>query len=282
MTDVGWTPDDVDLLVFVSQTPDYVLPPTSSSLHARLGLSRRCAVFDLNLGCSGYVYGLWVAATLIRSAGGRALLLVGDTISKLAAPGDRSVLPLFGDAGTATALQASEGNAPWHFDLGSDGSGAAHLIVPAGGCRLPNSDATKSRTRREDGNIRSDADLQMNGAEVFAFTLREIQPLVERVMAAGGLTMADVDGFVFHQANKFMVEHLGRKIGIPKDKLVLALAEFGNTSSASIPLAIVDRYASQPRKDRSQLVLAGFGVGFSWGAVTLPFAPQFISPMVTV
>lgn len=270
LAELDWSRDSVDVLIFVSQTPDYLLPATSCSIQGRLKLSKRCAAFDVNMGCSGYTYGFWLASSLI--AGGsakRVLLLVGDTISRIVSPRDRATAPLFGDAGTATALE-SDMNAPrMAFELGTDGSGQEHLIVPAGAFRQPRTQYTLQRTEREGGNIRSDEDLFMNGAEVFAFTLREVPKLIKSVIDTAGWSKEDVDAWVMHQANRFMLQHLIKRMQLPADKVVLAMEEFGNTSSASIPLAMTHSLSKRLRKERLNLVMVGFGVGFSWGAVAL-------------
>ena len=267
---LNWAPDTVDVLIFVSQTPDYVLPATACSLHGRLGLAKRCASFDINLGCSGYVYGLWVAASLL-SAGSysRALLLVGDTISRLASPQDRSVAPLFGDAGTATAIERTASAPPMYFELGTDGAGQNHLIVPAGGFRKPHCAETAVCLEREGGNVRSEEHLYMNGPEIFAFTLREVQPLVQSTLAAADWKVEDIDAFVFHQANQFMLSHLSKRMRLPAAKVVLTLGEYGNTSSASIPLAMLHTLRDRAGSETLKLLIAGFGVGFSWGAAAL-------------
>ncbi len=268
---LDWEPGTVDALIFVSQTPDYTLPATACSLQQRLGLPTDCAAFDVQLGCSAYIYGLWLAGSLLMSgAARRVLLLVGDTMSRLLSPLDRATVPLFGDAGTASALEASTANgAAWTIVLGTDGRGAGHLIVPGGRFRTPTSQATRERTEREAGNIRSDEDLFMNGAEVFAFTLREVPRLVKGVLAASGRSPADVDHFVFHQANEFMLRTLAKKIGLPGDRVVLGLKRFGNTSSASIPLAMVSELEARLVTGPATLLLAGFGVGWSWGAAVI-------------
>ena len=283
LEDLHWTPDSIDVLIFVSQTPDYVLPATACCLHERLGLAKRCASFDVNLGCSGYVYGLWVAASLL-SAGSfsRALLLVGDTISRLASTQDRSVAPLFGDAGTATAIERSAGAPPMCFELGTDGSGQRHLIVPAGGFRQRHSAETAVRVEREGGNSRSEEDLYMNGSAIFEFTLREVQPLVQSTLAAANWQVEDIDAFVFHQANQFILNHLSKRMRLPAGKVALALAEFGNTSSASIPLAMQHTLRDRARAETLRLLIAGFGVGFSWGAAALTVEKLVIPELLKV
>lgn len=279
---LDWDPASVDVLIFVSQTPDYVLPATSCVLHRRLGLSKGCAAFDINLGCSGYVYGLWVAANLLNQHQKRALLLVGDTITKLAGSHDRSVVPIFGDAGTASAIEWTGGTDAWWFEMGTDGSGAEHLKVPAGGFRNRWTNDNSDGPATHGAAVRSDADLYMNGPEVFAFTLKEVIPLITRTAKAASWSMADVDAFVLHQANRFMLEHLAKKGGIPKDKLPIALGEFGNTSSASIPLALVHSLGDRLADQSMRLVLSGFGVGFSWGAVAMTAGPVTVVPVLEV
>lgn len=275
--------DSIDCVIFVSQTPDYRLPATSCTLQYRLGLPKTCAAFDISMGCSGYVYGLWMASNIIAGGGAkRVLLLVGDTINKLAAPQDRSVSLLFGDAGTATILEKSEQSAPMYFVLGTDGAGQNNLIVPAGGFRTPSTEATRERREIENGNIRSEEDLYMNGAEIFAFTLSQVAPLVKSVLEDSGWTHQDVDSFIFHQANKFMLNYLAKKMKLPLEKIVLGLDQYGNTSSASVPLAMTTELSSKLRERGSKLVLAGFGVGYSWGAVAVNVGPMIMPELVLV
>jgi len=258
--------DSIDALVFVSQTPDYILPATSCSLHHRLNLSKACATFDLNLGCSGYVYGLWVVSNLIASGSvKKALLLAGDTITRLTSPLDRSVALLFGDAGTATLLKKDKNEDIITFVLGTDGAGEDNLIVPAGGFRQPLTESNMKRTGREGGNVRSDAELFMNGAEIFSFTLDVVPSLVKRLLAESDWNVDDVDAFVMHQANRFMLQYLSKRMKLPKDKVVFAMENYGNTSLASIPLAMTTCLADRLKAERLRLLLAGFGVGYSWG-----------------
>lgn len=276
-------PEEIDALIFISQTPDYPLPATSCCLQQRLGLSQQCASFDISLGCSGYLYGLWLASGMIASgAVRRVLILTGDTIYRTCSPEDRSVALLFGDAGTATLLEQSDGAAPSSFVLGTDGSGEHHLKIPAGGYRARWFPEALVRHEYEGGNRRSAADLYMNGAEIFAFTLRAVPPLIRKVLANSGNTSEHIDHFVFHQANKFMLDHLIKRMKLPPEKCVLGLENYGNTSSASIPLAMVTHLRDRLRHEELNLVLAGFGVGFSWGGAYLRCGAMTVPELVLV
>jgi 3-oxoacyl-[acyl-carrier-protein] synthase III len=286
LAELGWARDTVDALLFVTQTPDYILPATSCSLHGRLRLSQQCAAFDVNLGCSGYTYGVWMGAHLVASgAARRLLLLVGETASRPVHPQDRSARPLFGDAGTASALTADPSAGRMHFRFGTDGAGQNHLIIPGGGFRLPHSPATAQAEEDEHGNTRSLAQVYMNGSEIFLFALAQVPPLIEGTLADAGWSADVVDAFVFHQANEFMLEHLRKSMGLAREKVPLALEEFGNTSSASIPLTITARLADRLRQAPARLVFAGFGVGFSWASVAVQtdglVAPELVTVQTT-
>lgn len=254
---LGWTGDQVDLLICVTQTPDHPLPATACLLQHRLGLGRQCAAFDVGLGCSGYVYGLWLAASLLAGMGqGRALLVAGDTTSHTLDRNDRSVAPLFGDAATVTALEWDANAGTLTIDVGTDGAGAPYLIQPGGGTRQP------------DGPL-----LFMDGTQVFAFTLREVPKAIAATLAAAGTDMAGIDHVILHQANEMMLRRLGAKIGAGPDQLVLALADRGNTSSATIPLAMTDALAGSLGTGQRNLLLCGFGVGWSWGSAVWRTGP---------
>ncbi|MCW2243728.1 ketoacyl-ACP synthase III [Azospirillum canadense] len=255
---LGWDAGTVDLLVMVTQTHDRIMPASGFRLHHRLGLGRQAAVMDLTLGCSGYVYGLWTASAMLKAAGGgRALLVAGDTTSRVLDPNDRAVAPLFGDAAAATALELDEAAAPIAFTLGSDGAGAPYLTVPGGALREPD----------------APAHLFMDGTQVFAFTLREVPASVRAALDLAGWTMDGVDHFVLHQANAQMIRHLAQKLGAAPAQTVVGLAEYGNTSSASIPLALASELGGRLRSARARLLLSGFGVGWSWGSVALATGP---------
>lgn len=281
LSELAWERDSVDALIFVSQTPDYDLPATSCCLQTRLGLSKHCAAFDVNLGCSGYVYGLWMAAHLLAAGSTKRLfLLAGETASRNLSPHDRSTFFLFGDAGTATALEKDGTAGPMTFVFGTDGAGKDHLIVPGGGMRSPLTHASLKRSVRRDGVLRSDQELYMNGAELFTFTLREVPPLVRSSLAASGWTVDNVDAFVFHQANLFILRQLAKRLQITDAQLPLSLEEFGNTSSASIPLTLTHRFSSRLQEEALRLVLVGFGVGYSWACLTLSCGPMLMPGLI--
>jgi 3-oxoacyl-[acyl-carrier-protein] synthase-3 len=254
---LGWARDSVDALIFVSQTPDHRLPATSCVLHGKLDLAPHCQAFDVGLGCSGYVYGLWLGSGLINAGLRRVLVLAGDTSSQILAPEDRATTMLFGDAGSATALEADRAAPAMHFRLGSDGKGAERLIVPGGGYRTPAASAY----------------LNMDGGEVFTFTLRAVPRLISDLLADSDVAVGAVDVFLLHQANRFMLRHLAKKIGASEACVPINIDRFGNTSSATIPLLLTTDVAERVQKRCVKGVMAGFGVGFSWGGLVAELGP---------
>ena len=258
--------NDIDFILFCTQSPDYKLPSSACIIQHRLGLSTRSGAFDFNLGCSGYEYGLAVAKGLI--VGGMAknvLLLTGETYNKYIHPCDKGNRTIFGDAATATVV-STEGFAEiGEFSLGTDGSGAESLIVRSGGARIP--EKAGDLTFDEGGNPTSSDYLLMDGQEIFVFTLTKVPKMVKDVLQKNGLQQEDVDLFVFHQANKYMLEHLRKKLKIEEDRFFVNLAYIGNTVSSTIPIALCDA-RSQGRLN-GNVLLAGFGVGLSWGGTML-------------
>ncbi|GAB7536248.1 ketoacyl-ACP synthase III [Burkholderia sp. 3C] len=264
---LGWRGEDVDAVLFVSQTPDYRLPGTAFVLQAALGLPAASIALDINLGCSAYPQALWLGMNLIRSgAARRVLLAVGDTISKLVDPEDRATALLFGDAGTVTALEADDTAPDAHFVIGSDGGGVPNLIVPAGGCRPAPADDARLAGR-------SLAHLYMDGGEIFNFTLKRIPPLVARTLELSGHGVDGHDAFLFHQANLFMLKHLAKKAGLPADRVPLNLNAYGNTSCASIPLLMTTDLREALATREMRLAMFGFGVGYSWASASLVTGP---------
>jgi 3-oxoacyl-[acyl-carrier-protein] synthase-3 len=260
LTDLGWPRESVDGLVFVTQTPDYFMPSSSCVLHQRLGLSDRCAAFDLGLGCSGYPYGLWLASMMLKSGDlKRVLLLHGETPTRYAAETDRAVSLLFGDAGSATALERDDSaDTPWFFTLHTDGSGFDDLIVRAGGFR------DRFCTDRQAHHV------HMNGANVFNFTIKVIPPLLADTLRLAGRSVGDVDYFVFHQSNRFIIKHLITTCNLPGNKVPIVLDRYGNAGGPSVPLTVTQGIGPSERERSLSLMLLGYGAGLSWGAALVP------------
>ena len=264
---------DLDGIIFVTQTPDHSQPSNASLIHSRLGCDTECAALDVGLGCSGFVYGLWLAYSIIANGSSqRVLLLAGDTLSRLVHPKDRATASLFGDAGSATMIEKQEGSGASWFRLGTDGRGSNSLIVPAGGARLPLSEETAEEHTDGDGNIRTKENLFMDGSEVFNFSIEVIPQEIETLLNYAGASKEAVDYFVLHQANRYMVHNIGKRLKVSLERCpVDSFGAFGNVSSASIPGALAYELGDQLRgkcknKASHQLVFSGFGVGLSWGS----------------
>lgn len=263
LTRLDWDPSSVDALIFISQTPDYRLPATACVMQSKLGLRKGIIAFDVNLGCSAYPYGLWLASMLVSSGSAdRVLLAVGDTSSRVVDAQDRGTAMLFGDAGAVTAVTRADISSRSHFILGSDGGGFENLIIREGGFRSggpePKSDPTK---------------LFMDGGEIFNFTLKAVPRLVSDLMELAGLGIDQHDAFLFHQANTFMINHLAKKAKLPREKVPINIDRYGNTSSATIPLLMADDLASTLTSVPSRLAMFGFGVGYSWAAASISTDP---------
>lgn len=264
------TSSPIDFILFNSQSPDYFLPTTACILQEKLGLPTTVGALDYNLGCSGYIYGLAMAKGLIAAGIARNILLLNsETYSKYLHPSDKSVRTLFGDGAAATLISASSSNGIGEFVLGTDGSGAEHLIVPAGGTRLPCSAETAITTMDESGYLRSQDKLYMNGPEIFNFTLANIPKCVNECLQKNELSLDNIDLFVFHQANRFMLDFLRKKIKIQTEKFYVNMSRVGNTVSASIPIALAMAELEGKLVPGMKIMLVGFGVGLSWGAVVV-------------
>lgn len=263
-------PEDIDFLIFCTQAPDYVLPTSACILQARLELRRDIGAFDINLGCSGFVYGLSIATGLIASAAAnKVLLLTADTYSKYINVKDRSVRTLFGDGAAATLISRDPDGSIGPFVFGTDGEGARSLIVETGGYRMPRSLKSGAETSDSAGNVRSRDNLYMNGAAVMSFTLREVPQSFRDLLSRSGATITDYDFIVVHQANKFLMDALQKKLDVPSDKFPHFHETIGNTVSSTIPF-VLEHLLAEDRLARGQrLVLLGFGVGLSWAGVDL-------------
>jgi 3-oxoacyl-[acyl-carrier-protein] synthase III len=261
--------DEVDMVILCTESPDYILPTSACTLQHRLGIPSTAGAFDINLGCSGYVYSLSIAKGLVESGSAKTvLLLTGNTYSKLMHPKDKNVRTIFGDAGTATLIQGveSEQDLIGPFTFGTDGAGAEKLFVKVGGSRFASeSDIPKDQYEpREDGL--PDSALFMDGPSIFSFTLRVVPKMVKALFAKTNLSVETIDLFVFHQANSFMLDKLRKQSKIPEEKFLMSMEDIGNTVSSSIPIAITNAKKDGMLKNKQKLMLVGFGVGLSWAA----------------
>jgi 3-oxoacyl-[acyl-carrier-protein] synthase-3 len=259
--------DGIDLIVFVTQSPDYVVPATSMLIQHRLGLPNTVAAFDVNLGCSGYIYGLNIATSMLQNGGFRkALLMAGDRTTDSQNYRDKTSYPIFGDAGTVTLLEYTGDNSDvFYFDLHSDGSRYDAIHIPHGGTRIPFSTLSEVEEEFEPGVIRSKRNLHMDGMGVFNFSLDAPPQSALSVSSLAGFQPSEFDWVILHQANKLINETIRKKLKVLPERCPSTLAEFGNTSSASIPITLTQRVAHQHRIDGNML-LSGFGVGLSWGS----------------
>lgn len=264
MAQLGWSPDSVDGLILVTQSPDYFQPSTACVLHKELGLSDKCAAFDVGLGCSGYAYGLWMAAMMLDGPFKRVLLLHGETPSRFTDAQDRTVGLLFGDAGSATAIERNETDSAgrWWFSLHTDGTGYRDLIIEGGGFR----DRFPADPRRHC--------LTMNGAGIMNFTLKRVPPLIADTLAAAGLGPDQIDYFILHQSNRFIMKHLAKKCSVPESKMPLTLWDYGNTGGPSVPLTVTQGKLTRPADRDLALLILAYGVGLSWGSSLINLSPQ--------
>ncbi|WP_439516780.1 3-oxoacyl-ACP synthase III family protein [Sediminibacterium sp.] len=259
---------DIDFILLCTQSPDYFLPTTACILQNKLGIPTSCGALDFNLGCSGFVYGLALAKGLIIAGIAKNIMLItSETYSKFIHPRDKSNRTIFGDAAAAT-LVSTEGIAEiMDFELGTDGSGAENLIVKNGGMRHP---LINGKDKEDQfGNIHNDDKLFMEGSKIFNFTNEAIPRLIKSILKKHSLENSDIDLYVFHQANKFILNHLRKKIGIEENKFYYFLKDCGNTVSSTVPIALYE--AIKEKKATGNVLIAGFGVGYSWGSAILKF-----------
>lgn len=264
--DLNWQKEEIDCLIFVSQSPDYFLPATAIILQNRLGLSKKTMAFDVGLGCSGYVYGLQLMASLLSNGNiKKGLLLVGDKSTLSTHIEDKSTYPLFGDAGCATAMEYDITADPIFFNLQSDGSGEDAIKILDGGARNTVRPDTFDIQEIEPGIKRSRRHLSLSGIDIFNFALKEVSSNINELLEYSHFTKDEVDYFVFHQANKLINESVRKKLKVTDlAKVPYSINLFGNTSSASIPLTITCHLKEQLKNEKA-LLFSGFGVGFSWG-----------------
>ena len=263
LAELQWNKADVDALIVVTQSPDYLIPATAIILQDRLQLPQTTIAFDVNLGCSGYPFGLHLVGSMIAAGAiKKGLVLVGDRSAK---END----PLFSDAGTATALEFDASAPPMHFDLNSDGSGYQAIMLPVGGHRNPVEVSDLIGHRDEDGFCRYGTDLILDGPAVLSFSTQRVPPAVEKLLSHVGMSKDEIDYFVFHQANRMINETIRKKLGLPEEKVPSTLHDFGNTSGASLPVTMTVRLHEALSQGKKRLLLSGFGIGLSWGTCIL-------------
>lgn len=270
LKELEWNKADIDVLVFLSQSRDYYLPATAIILQDRLGLSTNCMAFDIGLGCSGYPYGISVVSSLLKNMGlKKALLMMGDISSATCAKEDKSTYPLFGDAGSVTALEFDEKAKPMQFQLNSKGSGYKSIIIKDGGIRNLINKESFIKEEIADGIKRCNLNLALNGLDVFNFSITDVPKSLKVFLEKTKSASDDYDYFIMHQANKLMNETIRKKLNFEIEKVPYSIKDFGNTSSASIPLTLVTQLQAQIKNSKLKLLLSGFGVGLSWGIVSL-------------
>lgn len=264
-------PEEIDALLFVSQSPDYFMPPTSNVIHGHFRLKQDCLCMDINQGCAGFELGVIQACLLLEQpAIEKVVLLNADVLSPKVSPKDRNSRPLIGDAASITILEKCEDENIIFANLKMDGTGAFALNIPAGGFRLPCSPETAVMEEDAAGNLRSKDNLVMQGDEVFNFVQREVPPMIEHLYEQSGVDRNDVDWYMFHQPNKFMLHKLADKIGIPYEKMPANIVEnFGNASGVTVPTCISYNLGDALCHSSMLLCLAGFGVGLTWSSILL-------------
>lgn len=282
ISELGWDKKEIEAVVLVTQTPDFLCcPATACTIQSRLGLSQSCMAFDVNLGCSGWIYGLSILASIMQNGTIRkGLLLAGDTPTKHNSENDGSATPLFGDAGTATALIfEDESKEPIRFSLCSDGSGWDAIVIREGGFRKPyNSDSLIVKDYG-DGHLRNGIQVEMDGMSVFSFAISKVPKTLKKLMKDSECSDDSIDIVALHQANRMINDIIVKKINVNPDKMPESLSEYGNTSSASIPLTLVTKCADKLRNQKCTTLASGFGVGLSWGAMLIT-TDQIIIPSI--
>lgn len=267
--------EDINALIFMTQTPDYFMPPTSAVLHGKLNLSQEVLCFDINHGCTAYLYGLLQSFLLLEQSGiNKVVLINGDTLSRAASPHDRNIWPMIGDACSISILEYTDDVNELFMNLRMDGSRHEFLIIPAGAFRKMSSEETRELKLFPDGNKRSEEHLFMNGAAIFNFSLTDVPSAINDLFQFAELSIDQIDYFMMHQPNRFILNKLARKLGVPQEKMPSNIVEkFGSQSGASIPLTIVYNIRDLIKENILKLCMASFGVGLSWGTLIMETGP---------
>lgn len=283
LVDLGWRHNEVEALIYVSLSRDYPTPPTSALLQERLGLSKECYCVDIPLACSGYVYGLSNIASLMQTGNiSKALLLVGETTTRLQSPLDKTLWPLHGDAGSATALEFDTDAATMYFHLCTDGSRGDAIINVAGGQRHPITAADLEMVSDGEGSFRRKTDSVMAGLDMFAFSIKEPPLALLELCDKYSLDLEDIRYLLIHQTNKYLDDKIGKKLKVKKELIPYSLHEYGNTSSASLPMTVVAGIGEKITKEKAQTAMLGFGSGLSWGAAWVTLDHIVCPPLIEV
>jgi 3-oxoacyl-[acyl-carrier-protein] synthase III len=266
-----WNREDVDMLIFVTQTPDYKSPGSAIILQDRLKLKKSTLVYDLNMTCSGFIHGLLMSYTFLKNPEiNNILLMVGDTLSKAISLRDKSTGMLLGDAGVATIISRGDQFGPSYFSMNTDGGYTQAVLNPAGGYRMVSSHETLTDREFEDGSIRNLEQVEMNGMDVFSFAISELPRDVKRLLEYAGVAIDDIDKYAFHQANKYMMQHIAKKLKTNPDKMLQSIHKYGNTAGVSIPLTLVENKALM--KPGESVLMNAIGAGFVYGTVLMNIA----------
>lgn len=283
ISDIGWEKESINLMIYVSVSRDYNEPNTATVIQGKMGLPISCATMDVPMACSGFCYGLSVVGSyLALGQWKRALLLVGDTQTKLTSPLDKTLYPLMGDAGTATALEYDPKAAPMYFNLLNDGAKTTTIYAPSSGVREPVTEESLKMIELEPGISRRRTDIIMNGMDVFSFTISQIPKCINQLCEHFELNLLEADYLLLHQANKYIDEKIRKKLKFPEEKTPYCLDEYGNTSSGTIPLTMISRLPEQLSKGRKKLVMSGFGAGLSWASVYIETENVRVLPIIEI
>lgn len=262
--------NEIDFLLLCTECPDYFLPATACIVQDRLKLRKSIGALDYNLGCSGFIYGLALAKGLLMNGTAKKVLLItADTITRTVHPKDKSTRTIFGDAAAATLIEADDDGGIGEFSLGTDGSGLSKLVVAGGAWAHPSSEETRKETTNRWGNTRTAENIYMDGPEILKFTLEVVPPCMDEIFQKNNVTLEEIDLVVFHQASFMLLEKLRGELKIPEEKFVIDMADYGNTVSSSIPLAMRDMEREGRLRAGSKVLIMGFGVGLSWGGTII-------------
>ncbi len=280
---LGWEKDSIDALIYISVSRDYIEPNTATVIQGKMNLPTTCYTIDVPMACSGYCYGLSVVGSLLSHGYmKRALMLVGDTPSKIMSPLDKTLWPIHGDAGTATALEYDPQANPMYFNLMSDGKQMNAIIAHASGVREPITNEDLNMVKYDEGIIRNRTHVTMDGMGVFAFTMSQVPKSIGVLIENFKIDVNNIDFLLLHQANHYIDEKIRKKLKFPEEKTPYCLETFGNTSSATIPMTMVTKIREQLKNGSNKILMSGFGAGLSWAAVYIETNSIEVLPLIEI